>query len=203
MFKPFTQADSSLTRRYGGSGIGLALSQRIVRLMGGDIWAESEPGKGSIFRFTIPLRPSSESTSKTRLYKSEEIPQLSILIVEDNIVNQHVASAILQILGHRTTVVSNGQKALDVLIPEHSFDLVLMDLQMPVKDGLQATIELRDFEKSQNLSPVPIVALTAHGTGKDYESCMASGMNDFLTKPARRSDLVNALGRLFADEAQE
>ena len=196
MFEPFTQVEESTTRNYGGLGMGLALSLGLIDQMGGTFHAESELGKGSLFEFSLPLTevPPPDALPD---FSPEEIPKLSILVVEDNPVNQMVAYSLLEEWGHRVSTADDGEKALELLNEDHTFDLVYMDLQMPVLDGLQATIALREREKTWNRTAVPVVALTAHGTGKDREACRQAGMNAFLNKPALENDFLKSLGALF------
>ena len=200
VFEPFTQADISSTRSYSGMGMGLAICEGLIGIMGGELTVSSELGHGSIFQFRLPLKEVSELERSSGDHRPEDIRQLTILVVEDNPVNQEVARAFLKGLGHRVVVADNGQEALDILQPGHPIDVIFMDLQMPVKDGLQATIELRQREEQERLPQTPIIALTAHGTSIDERACREAGMNDFLTKPAFESDYLAALGRIFANK---
>ncbi len=198
VMQPFSQGDSSSTRDYGGLGMGLALCHGLVTLMGGTLEVESVPGQGSEFAFTLELPQATESEVDGRSYRPEEIPPLSILLVEDNMINQMVAEGMLTDWGHVVAMADNGQIALDMLDEEHPYDLIFMDLQMPVMDGIEATREIRAREGGWSRPRVPIVALTAHGTGADRRSCQEAGMDDFLNKPMIGEEILSCLGRLFA-----
>ena len=200
VFEPFTQADNSSTRSYGGMGMGLALCQGLIALMGGELTVESKVGHGSVFRFDVPVRAALSLEPFQRVYQAADIRPLRILLVEDNVVNQVVAEGLLSEWGHQVTMAEHGQAALRLLTREHEFDLVFMDLQMPVMDGLQATLELRLRERNWERPVVPVVALTAHGTSQDEESCRLAGMNGFLRKPVVAADFLQCLGGLFASD---
>lgn len=183
LFKPFSQADASTTRRFGGSGLGLAICHDLVRLMGGTIGVKSEPGHGSVFWFTLPFGLVQRDDFKKPIMDapnpSEE--RLRVLVVEDNPINQKVISAMLTKMGHSFLIAENGEIGVQMALKE-SFDLVLMDIQMPVMDGIQATRLLRASD-SPSISRIPIIAVTANATVEDREACFRAGMNAFLTKP--------------------
>ena len=203
LFKPFDQLDASTTRRYGGTGLGLAISAELVRLMGGSgIEATSTPGQGSRFAFELPLpeldatpmpasamlRPHRPADAASRLRGRR------ILLAEDNELNQLVAREILQgDAGAIVTVVDNGQEALDALARE-SFDLVLMDVQMPVMDGFEATVRIRRDPRHARL---PIVAMTAHAQPADRERSLRAGMDEHVTKPFEPDQLFRTLADLL------
>ena len=188
LFTPFHQVDTSSSRRHGGTGLGLAICDRLVQLMGGTMDVQSTAGRGSSFFFVIPLEPTEPPETR-----NEDLPTAApslILLVEDNPVNQMVTSRLLTDLGHEVDVAANGQKALEA-IQEKAYDLVLMDCQMPILDGYEATRSIRDSGKSD----LPIVALSAHAMKGDRERCLEAGMNDHLAKPVDREELAVMLNR--------
>jgi signal transduction histidine kinase/CheY-like chemotaxis protein len=189
VFQAFEQADGSATRRYGGSGLGLAICARLISMMGGRIWVESEAGQGSTFHFTVSLalgEADPPAAAPASLDNDGEHP-LRILLAEDNIVNQRLAIRLLERRGHKVTVAANGLEAVDSA-RNGEFDLILMDVQMPVMDGLEATRRIRASDKS-----IPILALTAHALDDDRTRCLAAGMTAFASKPLRPQDLFAAI----------
>jgi PAS domain S-box-containing protein len=201
LFTPFTQADSSTTRKYGGTGLGLTISKRLVELMGGEIWCESVPGKGSVFGFTGRFginAPSEEEQGKPagkRRTREEERSLLAalsgarILLAEDNEVNQLVASRILSKAGFEVKIAGNGLEAVE-MVKREAFDLVLMDIQMPEMDGLTAA---RTIRSDPAFADLPIVAMTAHAMSGDREMSLSAGMNDHVNKPINLQELYQAL----------
>ena len=206
IFEAFAQADSSTTRQYGGTGLGLAIVSRLIQQMGGRIWVESEVGKGTTFHFTMRFQSfSSSSSSSSRPTLALEArtkdeddygrASLRILIAEDNAINRAVATGILEKRGHVLVHAANGQEAITALTSE-SFDLVLMDVQMPEIDGLEATRRIREMEKTTGRH-TPIVAMTAHAMTGDRELCLASGMDDYISKPIDKAKLLGVISRVF------
>ncbi|MBS1827109.1 MAG: response regulator [Acidobacteria bacterium] len=199
IFEPFTQADSSLTRRHGGTGIGLAVCKKIVSALGGEIGMRSAEGIGSVFGFQIPLvRARRNATTPLPAIQPAKPPAANgsrrprVLIVEDNSVNQKVASRLVERGGFEYAIAENGLEALEHLAAT-TFDAILMDCQMPVLDGYSATLQIRKNEKKGQ--HIPIIAMTAHAMEGDRERCIASGMDDYLTKPVNRQELLSVLER--------
>jgi CheY-like chemotaxis protein/anti-sigma regulatory factor (Ser/Thr protein kinase) len=186
LFDPFVQADSSTTRQFGGSGLGLAIVSRFVVAMQGSIEVKSTVGEGSVFRVLLPLEVPetiADEPADTSDASAEEvkIPKgLRILLAEDNSVNQMVFQRMLLRLGCEVLTAKNGQEALEIVSEKH-VDLILMDCQMPVLDGLEATKELRGM--GGKFVTLPVIAITASAMNEDREQCFAAGMNDFLSKP--------------------
>jgi signal transduction histidine kinase/CheY-like chemotaxis protein len=191
LFQSFSQLDPSGTREYGGAGLGLTISDRLVHLLNGRIHIESEPGKGSRFSFTIATRPAPLKTASTTLATiprlAEQYP-LQILLAEDNPINRQLAVMILDKMGYTPGLAENGKEVLDQLQKE-PFDLIFMDIQMPEMDGLEATRHIRSRAVHQ---PV-IIAMTANTTRKDRDDCLTEGMNDFLSKPVHLDELIRMM----------
>lgn len=200
LFQEFSQADTSTYSKYGGTGLGLAISARLVSLMNGKIWVQSEAGKGSVFYFTAEFDLSAIFSDKEQHVndfsgntgtdeESWEFIPLKILVAEDNEVNQLLVKTILSKLGYEPEVVADGAAVLSY-IKQKKAELIFMDVQMPEMDGLQATSEIR---KQKNIEQPVIIAMTAYAMQGDKEKCLAAGMDDYITKPVRMSDLKAAI----------
>ncbi|MEM7100186.1 MAG: ATP-binding protein [Pseudomonadota bacterium] len=193
LFQPFTQADASTTRKYGGTGLGLAISKQLTELMGGDLKVYSKFGDGATFICRIPLTETEVARPKVEEDSQEKLHGLRVLVVEDNQTNQILARSMLKKCGADCAIANDGQEALDVLgMSPELFDIVLMDCQMPVMDGFAATQAIRQELK---LTQLPIIAMTANALSGDREACLASGMNDYLSKPVRVNDIASMINR--------
>jgi len=199
LFAPFVQANNAISASFGGTGLGLSIARRLARMMDGDITAQSSLGEGACFRFTFRAPPSQAAEAVHRVLNPVELASdpvfqdlhgLRILLVEDNFINSQVARAFLKPLGAIITEAGNGQKALDSL-RQTEIDLVLMDVHMPVMDGLEATRAIRASDASW--SRLPVIALTANTSAKDETECLAAGMDLCITKPLRAPDLFGAM----------
>ncbi|HYW80813.1 MAG TPA: ATP-binding protein [Thermoguttaceae bacterium] len=206
LFRPFCQGDSSMNRKFGGTGLGLAITRRLCRLLGGDVTVQSTPGEGSTFTVTIATGsldgvsladtfhdnvPAVEPISETACQSAAEPPSSidgRILLVEDGPDNQRLIACLLKKVGAEVTVAENGQEAIDIVSAadaDRPFDVILMDMQMPVLDGYAATKELR-WQGYEG----PIIALTAHAMSEDRSKCLDAGCNDYMTKPINKKDLL-------------
>ncbi|KAB2923382.1 MAG: PAS domain S-box protein [Dechloromonas sp.] len=194
LFSPFVQGDASTTRRFGGTGLGLSICKRLIGLMGGDISVESQPGAGSAFHVELPFAIAHKPLPPPPLAATRTPADLRILLVEDNAINRKVAEAMLGKLHCRCTSVVNGAEALARLSAE-DFDVILMDCQMPVMDGFEATRRLRAGEAGARAAGMPVIAMTANAMQGDREQCLAAGMDDYLAKPVSRDELAAALTR--------
>ena len=203
LFGAFEQADNSTTRRFGGTGLGLAIAQRLAKLMGGDTGLISQPGQGSTFWFTARLQPGSsvvdDSAAPVRADEAERLlntrhAKARILLVEDNTINQEVALELLRGVGLQVDLAVNGEKAVE-MASNTPYNLILMDIQMPVMDGITATRLIRQTARGQR---IPILAMTANAFGEDRQCCLDAGMNDHVAKPVNPGNLYSALIKWLA-----
>jgi signal transduction histidine kinase/ligand-binding sensor domain-containing protein/CheY-like chemotaxis protein len=209
LFRSFTQADSSTTRKYGGTGLGLAISKRLVELMGGTIGVESEQGRGSTFWFTVDLvvvagEPATSPNACVESIVPMAAPQTRrrghLLLAEDNLINQKVALNLLARLGYAVDLAQNGEEVVD-MVQQRPYDLVLMDCQMPVMDGLEATKAIRNLGSS--VSRIPIIAVTANALAGERDRCLAAGMDDYVAKPVSKEVLERAIARWVSADSSE
>jgi len=203
LFKTFSQIDSSATRRFGGTGLGLAISRKLCEAMGGRMWVQSTPGNGSTFYFTLPLVPvdNAQLPQKERSEVLSSLPKppadnrpLSILVAEDEPMNQLLVKRFLSKLGQSCDLANNGREAVEKL-RTNTYDLVLMDVQMPEMDGIHAAKEVREGRCGEDRKSVYICALTAYAMAGDQERCIGAGMNDYLSKPLTLQSLRRAIER--------
>jgi CheY-like chemotaxis protein len=210
IFEAFTQVDGSFTREFGGTGLGLAICSQLVALMKGRIWLESEPGHGSQFFFTATFGkqnaidfpnppaelPKAQADKLPEARTTHCADRLHVLLAEDNVLNQRIAIKLLEKQGHQVTLAKNGREAVATLQGANwQFDAVLMDVQMPEMDGLEATKAIRRLEGPLGLH-IPIIALTAHASETDRDLCLQAGMDRHLTKPIQPQLLLSALHQL-------
>lgn len=202
LFTPFKQADTSTTRKYGGTGLGLVISKSLVNMMDGDIWVESEYGKGTTFYFTMRLALSQASVANAlqpvvseneELTTGSNLGPVQLLLVEDNEINQMIAQELLQSAGYQVDIANNGEEAV-TMIKRRNYKLVLMDIQMPVMDGLTATKRIR---RLPGYASLPIIAMSAHAMAGDREKSLESGMNEHITKPIDPNILLGVLRRFL------
>jgi CheY-like chemotaxis protein len=205
LFQQFVQADASTTRRYGGTGLGLAISKKLAEMMGGAVGVVSDVSKGSTFWAELQLSPAKVQPEKKKLKQLSLVAldkPLRVLVAEDNVVNQKVMTRLLQRLGCELELANNGAEALE-LYCRKSFGVVLMDCQMPICDGYEATIAIRKLEVDTGKIRVPIVALTAHAAEADRDRCLAAGMDIYLTKPISAERLREVLSVVASNSAPD
>ncbi|MFH1019474.1 MAG: ATP-binding protein, partial [Pseudomonadota bacterium] len=213
IFAPFNQADSSMTRKYGGTGLGLTICRQLIEMMGGRVWLESEVGRGSTFHFSLsfshlpqkidqlPKNLFNQVDRITRHSLQEEPVHISrILVVDDDFVNRVLAEETLKMDGWKVRVAEDGEKALALLDREH-FDLVLMDMQMPRMDGYTAMGKIRAKEKHTG-GHLPIIALTGFSFAEDRDKCLAAGADAYLSKPFKPTELM-AIVRQHLQQGEE
>ncbi|EKD28312.1 MAG: hypothetical protein ACD_79C00343G0002 [uncultured bacterium] len=197
IFDSFTQVDGSSKRRYAGTGLGLTISKKLINMMGGEIGVESQLGNGSTFYFTLKFKlPAKNKIQRTAdQINSPNTRPLKVLLAEDNLINRKIAVAILNKYGYKVETAVNGQEVIEFLKRE-KFDVILMDVQMPVMDGLEATLIIRNSNEKLLDSQIPIIALTAHAFEEDKAKFIKAGMNSFISKPFNKEQLVHEIERV-------
>lgn len=200
IFDSFQQADMSTTRKYGGTGLGLTITKQIVTLMGGEIWLASSPGEGSTFYFTVPYLPCQDAEDLGEQFRNTPVSDsepLRILLAEDHVDNQILANRILTKSGHQVRIANNGEEAVSVYREFYQqIDIILMDMQMPVLGGLEATEKIREFEKQTGIPRVPVIALTAEAMKGIRDKCLGSGCDAYASKPINKKVLLPLITRL-------
>jgi signal transduction histidine kinase/ActR/RegA family two-component response regulator/outer membrane murein-binding lipoprotein Lpp len=192
LFEKFVQADSSTTRRFGGTGLGLAISRELVERMGGTLRMDSAPGKGSTFSFSLPFARADAAALPNPAPGEGDIRSLRILAAEDNATNQFILRALLEPTGVELHTVANGREALDAFHAD-AFDLILMDVQMPVMNGVEAARAIRETETAHSLSPTPILALSANVMSHQVAEYAQAGMDGVVAKPVDAGKLIEAI----------
>jgi CheY-like chemotaxis protein/anti-sigma regulatory factor (Ser/Thr protein kinase) len=192
IFEAFSQVDGSITRRFGGTGLGLTICSRLIERMGGSIVVRSTAGEGSTFAFHVRAERKDEIVPQSAPGTSRAtLPPLRILIAEDNKVNQVVVSRMLERAGHTVAIAADGLQAVE-MCSSGAFDLVLMDVHMPVLDGFEATARIRESERAKGIR-TPLIALTANAMNGDRERCLEAGMDGYLSKPVGRDELLETI----------
>lgn len=195
LFEPYVQADKTTMRRFGGSGLGLTIVKKLVTAMGGKIVVNSVPGRGSAFTVFLPLQSAKPPVVKPTSRSEIKLPPLNIVVADDNAVNRMVLSRLLEADGHKVVTMSNGREVLDYL-PGHIVNVIMMDLQMPVMDGVTAVRKIRSMDGSR--STIPVIAVTANVVHEDPRDLVRSGMTGFLSKPFRQEELREALQKAMS-----
>ena len=197
MFAEFTQADTSTTRKHGGTGLGLTISKKLTELMGGEIGLESKIGKGSTFWFTIKTKASEKPSGDILKTDSVVLPKdIKILLAEDNHINQKVSSIMIKQIGYNCDIAENGEVAFNMHM-KNNYDIIFMDILMPVMDGLEATKLIREQEEKNNTNKCIIIAQTANAFKEDINKYLSNGMNYYISKPLRVKDLKNVLVQIY------
>ena len=192
LFKEFSQVDDSISRKFGGTGLGLAISMKLAKLMNGEVGLNSVEGEGSTFWFTAEIEKIDSLGEKVIDVKTEMAEGLSILLVEDNVINQKVAIHTLKKNKHTVDIANDGVEGVEKF-KNNSYDIILMDIQMPNLNGYETTIEIRKIEKEQKLKRTKIVAMTANAMKGEKEKCISIGMDDYISKPFKKEDLLRIL----------
>lgn len=199
LFKSFSQADASTTRKYGGTGLGLAISKSLSKMMNGNIGVDSEEGEGSTFWFTAKLFITDEESLKTGFTNHKEdvnLDKLKVLVAEDNVINQRVATFNLEKLGIEVDIANDGKEALE-MYKVNKYNIIFMDIQMPVMDGLESTRKIRAYERdTDSIYKTPIIAMTANTLKGDKENFMQSGFTDYISKPFKSSELTLLINKV-------
>ncbi|NWO07861.1 MAG: PAS domain S-box protein [Alteromonadaceae bacterium] len=201
IFEPFTQADASMTRRFGGTGLGTTIARQLTELMGGQISATSEPGEGSTFRVSLPLVAGQPVDNDRQTEQEIELPRLTLLVADDVEQNLELLRALLGQRGHTVITARNGREAL-AKATQQPFDMVLMDVQMPELNGHEATRALRNWEAEQQQPRTPVIALTASVLEADHREALNAGMDGFAIKPINIVDLSAEMARLLGLDLQ-
>jgi len=196
LFQPFSQVDGTTTRNYGGTGLGLSICKKLVEMMGGSIWASSEYQKGSMFSFCVPLIAANskevEITSQPQPIK--QFQDLYVLVAEDNLMNQFIASNILSNMSVTADIADNGKIAVEKAI-QNNYDIIFMDMQMPEMDGVTASVKIIEAFKEKQLVPPVIIAITANAMPEDKQKCIDAGMKDFVSKPFTIEQLTEVINK--------